>query len=337
MSDTLMRAAVLRGTGDIDLEQRAVPALAPDEVLVRIVAVGVCGSDCHYYEHGRIGPYVVDAPLVLGHEASGVIAAVGAEVSADRLGSRVAIEPQRPCRRCAQCKAGRYNLCPDMVFLATPPVDGAFVEYLAVPADFAHDIPSTMSADTAALLEPLSVGIWACEKARVGLGSSVFIAGAGPIGVITAQVARAAGATSVVVSDVAPGRREWALTLGATGVDDPAIDGAPDAEFDAFIDASGVPAAIRRGVAAVRPAGSVVLVGMGGDELPLPVSLVQNRELLVTGVFRYANTWPSAIALAAAGAVDLDGLVTAVFGLDEVEEALRAARDPGNMKVVVRP
>ncbi|MGN6502845.1 MAG: NAD(P)-dependent alcohol dehydrogenase [Pseudolysinimonas sp.] len=332
-----MRAAVLRGTGDMGLEQRAVPALAPDEVLVRIVAVGVCGSDCHYYEHGRIGPYVVDAPLVLGHEASGVIAAVGADVPAERLGSRVAIEPQRPCRRCAHCKAGRDNLCPDMVFLATPPVDGAFVEYLAVPADFAHDIPSSMSADAAALLEPLSVGIWACQKAAVGLGSSVFIAGAGPIGVITAQVARAAGATRVVVSDVAPGRLEWALRFGATGVDDPTADDVPDAEFDAFIDASGVPAAIRRGIAGVRPAGSVVLVGMGGDELSLPVSLVQNRELQVTGVFRYANTWPSAIALAGTGTVDLDGLVTEVFGLDEAEQALRAARDPRNMKVVVRP
>jgi L-iditol 2-dehydrogenase len=337
VSDTLMRAAVLRGTGDVGVEQRAVPDLAPDEVLVRIVSVGVCGSDCHYYEHGRIGPYVVDAPLVLGHEASGVIAAVGVDVAPERLGSRVTIEPQRPCRRCAQCKAGRYNLCPDMVFLATPPVDGAFVEFLAVPSDFAHDIPSTLSADAAALLEPLSVGIWACEKADVGLGSSVFIAGAGPIGVITAQVARAAGATRVVVSDVATGRLEWASRLGATGVDDPTADEAPDAQFDAFIDASGVPAAIRRGIAAVRPAGSVVLVGMGGDELPLPVALVQNRELKVTGVFRYANTWPTAIALAAAGAVDLDGLVTAVFGLDEAEQALRAARDPQNMKVVVRP
>jgi L-iditol 2-dehydrogenase len=314
-----------------------VPALAADEVLVRIVSVGVCGSDCHYFEHGRIGPYVVEAPLVLGHEASGVLAAVGADVPADRLGSRVAIEPQRPCRRCEQCKAGRYNLCPDMVFLATPPVDGAFVEYLAVPADFAHDIPSTVSADAAALLEPLSVGIWACQKAGVGLGSSVFIAGAGPIGVITAQVARAAGATRIVVSDVAPGRLEWALRLGATGVDDPTGDDAPDAQFDAFIDASGVAPAIRRGIAAVRPAGSVVLVGMGGDELSLPVSLVQNRELQLTGVFRYANTWPAAIALAASGAVDLDGLVTAVFGLDEAEHALRAARDPRNMKVVVRP
>jgi len=321
-----MRAAVLRGTGDVGLEQRSVPELAADEVLVRIVSVGVCGSDCHYYEHGRIGLYVVDAPLVLGHEASGVIAAVGTGVPADRLGSRVAIEPQRPCRRCVQCKAGRYNLCPDMVFLATPPVDGAFVEFLAVPSDFAHDIPSTLSADAAALLEPLSVGIWA-----------VFIAGAGPIGVITAQVARAAGATRVVVSDVAPGRLEWALRRGATGVDDPTAGGEPEADFDAFIDSSGVPAAIRRGIAAVRPAGSVVLVGMGGDELPLPVSLVQNRELNVTGVFRYANTWPTAIALAATGAVDLDGLVTAVFGLDDAERALRAARDPQNMKVVVRP
>jgi L-iditol 2-dehydrogenase len=332
-----MRASVLRAAGEVALEERVVPVPEPGEVLVRVASVGVCGSDCHYYEHGRIGPYVVDRPLILGHESAGVITEVGPGVSSDRIGSRVSIEPQRPCRRCAQCKAGRYNLCPDMVFLATPPVDGAFVEYLAVPSDFAHDIPAQLSTDAAALLEPLSVGIWACAKADVGLGSSVFIAGAGPIGVITAQVARAAGATRVLVSDVAAGRLEWALRAGATDVENPIVATAPDAEFDAFIDASGVPAAIRRGIAAVRPAGHVVLVGMGGDELPLPISLVQNRELQLTGVFRYANTWPSAIALAASGAIDLDGLVTATFDLERAEDALRAARDAANMKVIVRP
>lgn len=337
MTDGLMRASVLLEQGRVALAERPIPEPGPKEVLVRVASVGVCGSDCHYFEHGRIGPYVVEEPLILGHEASGEIVAVGRGVDPARLGSRVSIEPQRPCRTCSQCKAGRYNLCPSMVFLATPPVDGAFVEYLAVPSDFAHDVPAEVSVDAAALLEPLSVALWACTKARVGLGSSVLIAGAGPIGVITAQVARAAGATTVIVSDVAAGRRDWALRFGATAAEDPTVDPALDGVVDAFIDASGVPAAVRRGITAVRPAGTVVLVGMGGDEMTLPLSTIQNRELLLTGVFRYANTWPHAVALAAEGLVDLDSLVTGVFGIADVDGALRAARDPSHMKVVVRP
>lgn len=337
MTDNLMRASVLLEQGRVELVDRPIPEPGPKEVLVRVSSVGVCGSDCHYFEHGRIGPYVVDEPLILGHEASGEIVAVGRGVDASRVGSRVSIEPQRPCRTCSQCKAGRYNLCPSMVFLATPPVDGAFVEYLSVPSDFAHDVPATVSMEAAALLEPLSVALWACAKAQVGLGSSVLIAGAGPIGVITAQVARAAGATTVIVSDVAPGRRDWALRFGATATEDPLTDSPLDGVVDAFIDASGVPSAVRRGIGAVRPAGTVVLVGMGGDEMTLPLSTIQNRELLLTGVFRYANTWPRAVALAAEGLVDLDSLVTGTFGIADVDGALRAARDPSHMKVVVRP
>lgn len=336
MSDR-MRASVLDGVHRLRLEERDVPEPLRGEVLIKVLSVGVCGSDSHYYEHGRIGPYVVEAPLVLGHEASGQIVAVGEGVDPARVGRRVAIEPQRPCRTCAQCKAGRYNLCPEMKFLATPPIDGAFVEYLTIPSDFAHDVPAAVSTDAAALLEPLSVAVWACRKAAVGAGSSVLIAGAGPIGIVTAQVARASGATAVVVSDVAESRREWGLRYGATHAENPLTDAGLDGVVDVFIDATGVPAAIARGVRAVRPAGAVVLVGMGGDELTLPVSLVQNRELRLTGVFRYANTWPTAIELVAGGAVKLDSLVTGAFGLADVDRALRAARDPEHMKVVVHP
>ncbi len=125
---------------------------------MQVAAVGVCGSDVHYYEHGRIGDYVVDHPLILGHELSGRIAAVGSAVDPARIGNRVAVEPQRPCRNCKQCKAGRYNLCPDIEFYATPPIDGAFAEYVTIQSDFAYDIPDSVSDEAAALIEPLSVG-----------------------------------------------------------------------------------------------------------------------------------------------------------------------------------
>lgn len=315
------------------------PTPGPDEVLVEIGSVGVCGSDVHYYEHGRIGDFVVRDPLVLGHEAGGRIVAVGADVPTDRIGQRVSLEPGVPCRRCVQCRRGAYNLCPDIAFFATPPIDGAFCEYVALAADFAYPVPDSMSDDAAGLIEPLSVGVWANRKAGTVAGSRLLVAGAGPIGLVVTQVARALGAAEVVVSDVDEQRREVARRLGATAVLDP-IASSPAAaglEVDAFVDCSGAPAAVAAGVPVVRGGGAVVLVGMGADELTLPVALIQTRELSVTGTFRYANTWPAAIALAANGDVDLDALVTGHVDLDHAEESL--APDPAaqHIKMIVRP
>lgn len=334
-----MRASVLHAVRDVAVEERPVPAPGPDEVLVQVASVGVCGSDVHYYRHGRIGDHVVRSPLVLGHEAGGRIVAVGEDVAASRIGERVSIEPGVPCRHCVYCRRGAYNLCPDVRFFATPPVDGAFCEYVAVASDFVYAVPDSLSDDAAALLEPLSVGVWANRKAGVGVGSGVLVAGAGPVGLLVAQVARALGAREVVVSDVDVHRRGLATELGAARTLDPA-HGTPaeqGVDVDAFIDCSGAAAAVAAGFGAVRRAGAVVLVGMGSHEMTLPVSLIQNRELVVTGTFRYANTWPEAISLAASGAVDLDRLVTGHVDLDHAEDAL--APDPADrhVKVVVRP
>lgn len=339
MTVTTMRANVLVEKGHTRLEEVPVPEPDADQVLVRIAAVGVCGSDVHYFQHGRIGDFVLTAPMILGHEAAGTIVAVGAGVSPDRVGQRVAIEPQRACRVCEQCKHGRYNLCPAIEFYATPPIDGAFAEYQAIQADYAFAIPDSMSLDAAALCEPLSVGIWSNQKAATGPGSQVLIAGAGPVGILIAQVARAFGAAEIIVSDVAAQRRAAALRYGATRVIDPVAEdiAALDLEVDAFIDASGAEPAVRAGVLAVKPAGRVVLVGMGADDATLPVARIQARELLLTGVFRYANTWPLAIHLASSGQVDLDSMVTGHFGLAEVEAALAAASEPHTLKAVVHP
>ena len=331
-----MTTAVLYAPRDLRIEQRPVPTPSEGEVLVRILSVGVCGSDVHYYEHGRIGDFVVRSPLVLGHESSGQIVEVGDGVSPARVGERVAIEPGAPCGRCDQCRAGRYNLCPNIRFHGTPPIDGTLSEFVAVKSELAFKVPDEISDNAAALLEPLSVGIWANRKAGTQSGTSLLIAGAGPIGLVTTQVARAIGAARIVVSDINRNRLSTARASGATEIAVPGSDEV-DGEFDAFIDCSGNAAAIDAGIRLVRPGGSVVLVGMGADELRLPLALVQRRELLITGTFRYANTWPSAIDLAASGRVSLDDLVTGEYGLADVEKALNAGRDPHSIKAIVRP
>jgi L-iditol 2-dehydrogenase len=331
------RAAVLHEPGDIRIEERPTPEPGPREVLVEITSVGVCGSDVHYYEHGRIGSHVVRAPLILGHESAGRVVALGEGATKHAEGDRVTLEPGVPCGRCRECRAGRYNLCADVVFFGTPPVDGAFARYVTIHEDFAFALPDGLSDDVGALMEPLSVGIWACRKAGVSAGDRVLVTGAGPIGLLAMQVAVAFGATQVEISDVNERRLELATRTGATGAlragrDDPS-------EADALIECSGHPAALQAGIAALRPAGTAVLVGMGpGESGEVPLALIQGREIWVTGTFRYANTYPTAIALAATGRVDLDAIITGHFGLDETESALRAGRDdPASVKPVVHP
>jgi L-iditol 2-dehydrogenase len=332
--DTQMRVAVLVEPGRIEMQQRPVPTPASGDVLIRVSSVGVCGSDTHYYRHGRIGSFVVDAPLVLGHEAAGTIVGVGEAVDPSRIGQRVSIEPQRPDPDSAETRRGDYNLCPHMRFFGTPPIDGALCDYVTIGATFAHQVPDTVSDDAAALCEPLSVGIHALRKAGVGEGSKVLIAGAGPIGIVVVQLARAYGASVIAVSDLDESRRNQARTNGATVTLDPAAD-EPGGDFDAFVDASGAHAAVTAGIRALRPGGTAVLVGSGAESMYLPTQLIQNRELTLTGVFRYADTWPEAIALVESHRVDLDSMVTGRFPLERAAEALDSDRTPGTVKTVV--
>ena len=302
--------------------------------------MGVCGSDIHYFEHGRIGRFTVDAPLVLGHEASGEVVGLGSAVSRLTLGQRVSLEPGVPDFTCPQCLAGRYNLCTDMRFFATPPIDGAFAELVTIHEQFAHPVPDQLSDDAAALLEPLSVGLWACRKAEVTAGSRVLITGAGPVGLVTAQCALALGASEVTVTDINKHRLQLAQDLGATTTLDSGTTSLTDSgvEPDVLLECSGHPEALADALPTVARAGRVVLVGMGADEAPLPISRIQEYELTVTGTFRYAHTWPAAISLASTGRVQLDRLVTGHYGLDQVREALTANRDDAKaVKPIVRP
>jgi L-iditol 2-dehydrogenase len=346
--------------GEIEIEERPVPEPGPGQVLIEVSAVGVCGSDVHWFTEGRIGELVVDGPLVLGHEAAGVVRALGPGVSRLSVGQRVALEPGVPCRRCRACRTGHYNLCPDVRFFATPPVDGAFARYVVHDEDFAHPLPDHVSDDAGALLEPLSVAIWATWKAGIAVGDRVVVTGAGPIGLLVAGVARVAGAVEVTVSDTQPARLPLAKKMGATSVVD--VSGGPGAapgpggprssgpdlgnpaslgglDADVLIECSGSAAALEAGLRGLRGGARAVVVGMSSEShTPVPLSLLQRREIELTGTFRYANTYPAAIALASSGAVHLDELVTGHYGLAQVQAALQAGRrDPLAVKPVVLP
>lgn len=337
-----MRAAVLVAPRTIAVEERSVPEPGPGEVLVRVEAVGLCGSDVHYFEHGRIGEFVVTGPLVLGHEPGGTVVAHGPVLphapAPPPVGQLVAIEPGRPCWSCDRCQSGAYNLCPDMVFYATPPVDGAFCEYVAVPAGLAHPVPEGTSAAVAGMLEPLSVGVWACRKAGVGLLDRVLVTGAGPVGLLALVAARARGARHVAVADLNADRLRVAGDLGADELVDLREGSLADAgvRADVLLECSGAPPALDAGLRALDDAGRAVLIGLGPDEVRIPVAHVQRREISLTGVFRYAGTWPEAAEIARRAG--LERLVTHRFGLDEVATALQApAADPSAVKVVVEP
>lgn len=330
------RAAVMPELGRIEIQERPLPEPSGREVVVRVEAVGVCGSDTAYFTVGYIGDWVVDGPIVLGHEVAGQVHAIGPEVTRVAVGDRVAIEPGTPCRDCRECRSGDYHLCADLEFLATPPYDGALVQHLAIDERNLFPIPESMSFEEGALLEPLSVGIWACRRAGLRPGDEVLVSGAGPVGVLAAQVARAFGAASVTVVDVSDFRLELAASLGfrALRADDPGVGSA----FDVLLECSGAPTALADGLARLRANGRAAMVGMPKQAVELPLSKLNLNELSISLVNRYRDTWPTAIALAADGRVDLAPLVTHRFPLSGTAEALLLARTvPDSMKAIIQP
>lgn len=326
---------VLYGIEDLRLEQRPVPIPNDDQVLLRIDCVGICGSDVHLLTDGHLGKTSVDdGPVLLGHESSGTVIQVGNKVGTLKPGDRVAIEPGVSCRLCVLCKSGHYNLCAE-----SPIFEGNLTRYFAHAADFCHKLPDNVTLEEGAVLEPLAVGVHACRRADIGSGgvSSVLILGAGTIGLVTLLVARAMGATRIVVTDLQPHRLEVARQLGA---DETLLveRNANEAEIvrrvrallpggpDRTIDCSGAEATSRLAVLATRPAGVVVLVGLGATEMKVPLGRTIFSEVDIRGVFRYCNDYPMALALVASGRVNVRPLITHRFDIAETAEAFNTAR-----------
>jgi len=327
-----IKAAMLHGPYDIRIEEVDAPEINPGEVLVRVRAVGVCGSDVLFYNNGRIGRFVVEQPLAMGHESAGEIIAVGTEVTDRHVGQRVTIEPGFPCRVCAYCKAGRYNLCPSVIFLSCPPYTGTFQEQVAVPADFTYVLPDDMSFEEGALVEPLAVGIHAAARANVQVSQSVGILGVGPVGLLALQAARARGATRLVAVDAYANRLEMARRLGATDLVNfretnpvAAVNEITSGEgLDVVFEVAGRPESLRNAITMAKPGGVVAMVGnLPVTSTEIPVMDILEKELDVKGVFRYANAYPPAIELISRGLVDVASLVTHRFRLSQLDDALR--------------
>ena len=335
MKDT-MKTAVMTGLRKIAFEKRPIPEPADDEALVKIEYVGVFGSDLHYFESGRIGDYVVEPPFVLGHEAAGTVVKVGKDVTNVRPGDRVALEPGKTCGKCEFCRTGRYNLCPDVVFFATPPVGGVFQEYAAHEAALCFKLPDNVSTLEGALIEPLAVGFHAANQAGAQPGRTAVVIGSGCIGLVSMLALRARGVQTVIVTDVMDARLAKAKELGATAVlndtrEEPAaavkrLTGGMGA--DIVIETAGAPATGRQAVELAKKGGTIVFVAYtkSGD-VTLPMSLALDKELTFKTVFRYRHIYPMAIEAVASGAVNLKGLVTNLFDFDDLQEALDRSID----------
>jgi len=340
--------AVLYGVDDLRLEKQPIPEIEDDQVLLEMDCVGICGSDVHYLVHGRIGDFVVNAPMIIGHEASGIVKQLGRKVKTLAVGDRVAIEPGVPCRHCDQCKSGKYNLCPDMAFCATPPFHGNLRRYYAHAADFCFKLPDHVSMEEGALLEPLSVGVHACRRGQVSLGDDVLILGAGPIGLVTVITAKDMGATRVIITDLVQSRLDVAKELGADYTvliekDDTETDIVKKVESalgtlpNKTIDCSGVESTNRVGLLATRSGGVFVIVGCGKPEVKIPLISALTREVDIRGVFRYANDYPAALAMVSRGRANVKRLVTHHFDMTETAEAFKTSRfgTGGAIKVMI--
>ncbi len=330
------RAAVMTELETIVIEHHPDPEPGPMQAVVRIEAVGVCGSDTAYYKVGRIGDYVVDGPIILGHEVAGQVTGIGADVTNVAVGDRVAIEPGTPCRNCRECMAGRYHLCPDLVFLATPPYDVALVEQMAIDARNLYVMPDDMTFEEGALLEPLSVGIWGCKRAGLEAGDDVLVTGAGPVGLLAAAAARAFGAGSVTVTDLSDFRLGLAADLGFATE---RSDAPSDDRFDVLLECSGAPGVLGSSIRRLRPAGRAAMIGMSKeDAIALPLAQLNVNELSISLVNRYNHTWPLAIELVSSGRVDVKPLVTHHFSLAESADALTlGSRVKDSVKAVIHP
>ncbi len=329
--DGKMKVAVMDDIKTLSFVQQDIPKPADNEVLVKVEYVGICGSDLHYYETGAIGNYIVKPPFVLGHESGGTVVEVGKDVTHLKAGDRVSLEPGKTCGKCSFCRQGLYNLCPDVIFFATPPVDGVFQEYVAHEADLCFKLPDNVSTLEGALIEPLAVGFHAANQGGARIGQTAVVTGAGCIGLVSLMALKAEGVSKVYVIDVMQKRLDKALELGADGVINAADQDPVEAVMkltngegcDLFIETSGTEIAVRQAIQVAKKGSCIVFVGYSKTgEMTLPISLAMDKELKFNTVFRYRHIYPAAIEAVASGKVNLKGIVTHTFDFDNIKEAL---------------
>ena len=341
-----MRALVLEEKGRLALRDIDLPGdCGPQDVRIRLHTVGVCGSDVHYYTHGKIGPFVVRAPMVLGHEAAGSVVEVGREVRGLAIGDRVCMEPGIPDPNSRASKLGIYNVDPAVTFWATPPVHGCLTPEVIHPASYCFKLPDQVSFAEGAMVEPFAVGMQAALRARIQPGDVGVVTGAGPIGMMEALAALAGGCSRVLVSDVAQPKLD--IIARYPGIEVVNLRQQTAAErvgemtggwgADVAFECSGAAAAVLDLPNLIRPGGAVVMVGMPVEPVPIDVVGLQAKEARLETVFRYANVYDRAIALMASGKVDLKPLVTANYGFEDAIAAFERAAEgrPGDVKTQI--
>lgn len=328
----MQKGAFMRGLDHMIIKEIPTPTAHAGKVVVSLEYVGICGSDVHYFHSGRIGDYVVDldSDYMLGHECAGTVVEVGEGVTSLKVGDKVAIEPGYTCGKCEFCKTGRYNLCPDVIFLATPPVQGCNMEYIEYPADWCFKLPDNMTTKEGALIEPLSVGFHAANQADVQVGDTVVILGSGCIGLVTLLSCKAHGAGKIIVADLVDARLNKALEMGADYViNSKEVDAIEEIKrltdgqgAEKVFETAGSPVTIAQTAFAVKRGGTICLVGLSAQsEITYNFSQIMDKEAKIVSVFRYRNIYPKAIAAVAKGAIDVKQIVTHEFDLDHIQEA----------------
>jgi len=329
-----MKVAVMLGIGKMGFEERPIPVPGDDEVLVKLDFVGICGSDLHYYETGRIGGYIVEPPFVLGHEAGGVVVEVGSKVNNLKVGDKVALEPGKTCGKCEFCKEGKYNLCPDVIFFATPPVDGVFQEYTAHEANLCFKLPENVDTMEGALIEPLAVGFHAARQGGAQAGQTAVVMGAGCIGLVSLLALKAMGVSTIYIVDIIPKRLAKAKELGATeiinGIDTDAVAKVMSLTnnrgCDLVIETAGTDITSQQSAHMCKKNATIVFVGYSKNgNITLPMSEALDKELTFKTIFRYRHIYPMAIEAVASGKINLKGIVTNVFDLDDIQHAMDAS------------
>lgn len=326
-----MKAAVMTEVGKIEMHEKEIPTIGKDEILVKIEHVGICGSDIHYFEHGRIGDFVVDKPIILGHESAGIVVDKGSNVTHLSKGDRVAIEPGYTCGKCEYCLKGQYNLCPEVVFMATPPYDGAFVEYVSYPAYMAFKLPDNVDTIEGALIEPLAVGFHAAKQGDASIGKTAVVLGSGCIGLCTMMAAKAMGVTDIYITDVLQKRLDMADDIGATkainakdkDVVKTIMDLTNGQGVDIVFETAGSSITTKQTIELVKRGGKIVLVGLAADSsINYDFGKLISKEASINTVFRYKNIYPTAIKAVSAGLIPLKKIVTDKFKFDDTHKAM---------------